>query len=327
MPNLASVAVVVIGRNEGARLLACFQSLLIHTQHIIYVDSGSTDQSVFHAAQRGIDVVALDMSIPFTAARARNAGLNRLQQCYPDCTWVQFIDGDCQIAPNWLHDAVDFLNTHDHVAIACGRLREMYPERSIYNWMCDREWDTPIGIAKACGGIALTRVSAIMAVHGFNEQLIAGEEPELCVRLRQAGWLIWRIDAEMAKHDAAMHRFSQWWKRTKRGGYAFAQGADMHGQAPELHWVAERNRARVWAGLIPVLLLLALFIKPCVALGFCLIYPLQIVRLSLKSAYPYKNALPQAFFQVLGKFAEMAGQLTFLWRKYVSRTVALIEYK
>lgn len=327
MLTIQSVAVIVIGRNEGQRLLACFQSLLAQTSRIIYVDSGSTDQSVAAAESLGITVVALDMSIPFTAARARNTGFERLQQLYPDCGLVQFIDGDCLVSANWLPQAIDFLNTNDQVAVVCGRRKEIAPEQSIYNWLCDIEWDTPIGQTKACGGDALMRVPAFKAVGGFNSALIAGEEPELCVRLRQAGWLIWRIDAQMTQHDAAMYRFSQWWQRAKRAGYAFAQGADLHGQAPELHWVAERNRARIWAGIIPACILIAFFIQPWLAVVLILLYPLQIVRLSLNYAPPYQKALRRAFFLVIGKFAELHGQLTFLWRKYIRQSIALIEYK
>ena len=53
----------------------------------------------------------------------------------------------------------------------------------------------------------------LYGVGGFNPAVIAGEEPELCVRLRQAGWKIHRLDAEMTLHDAAMTSWRQWWKR------------------------------------------------------------------------------------------------------------------
>lgn len=72
-----TVAAVAIGRNEGARLVACLESMVGRVDPIIYVDSGSTDNSVAEARARGAEVVELDMSIPFTAARARNAGAAR----------------------------------------------------------------------------------------------------------------------------------------------------------------------------------------------------------------------------------------------------------
>ena len=118
------------------------------------------------------------------------------------------------------------------VAIVCGRRRERFPELSIYNRMADMEWNTPIGEAKYCGGDAMIRVESLRQVGGYNPALIAGEEPDLCVRLRQHEWIILRIDAEMTLHDIAMIRFGQWWKRCERGGFAFAEGVAMHGRPP-----------------------------------------------------------------------------------------------
>ncbi|MEO7622112.1 MAG: glycosyltransferase, partial [Gallionella sp.] len=208
--------VVVIGRNEGERLRRCLESVGQDAGKIVYVDSGSTDDSVTMAQERGVEVVSLDLSSPFTAARARNAGFSRLYQLSPDMRYVQFVDGDCELVPGWLDKVVNCMETHVEVAMACGRLRERFPEQSIYNLLCDMEWNTPVGNAKACGGIALARVSAFQSVHGYRENLIAGEEPELCVRLRSSGWTIWRLDDEMAWHDAALTRFGQWWRRTMR---------------------------------------------------------------------------------------------------------------
>ena len=202
-----SIGAIVIGRNEGARLIACLEALAGFAP-LIYVDSGSRDGSVDAAQARGARVVELDMSLPFTAARARNAGLAVLPN---DLELVQFLDGDCVVQEGWLDKAQAFLAQHPDVAVVCGRRREMYPDESVYNAMIDDEWDTPVGEALACGGDALVRVDALRAVEGYREDLIAGEEPELCLRLRQAGWRIWRLDAEMTAHDAQITRFGQWW--------------------------------------------------------------------------------------------------------------------
>src|SRR3990167_5804095 len=221
----SAIGVVVIGRNEVERLERCLASLVGAAGKIVYVDSGSTDASVPMAQGLGVEVVALDMSRPFTAARARNEGFACLQRLQPDIHFVQFVDGDCEVVDDWLAKAQAFLCEHPAVAVVCGRRRERFPQRSIYNRMCDLEWDTPVGEAKACGGDALMRADAFAAVKGFRADLIAGEEPELCVRLRAIGWKVWRLGEEMTLHDAAMTHFSQWWQRTLRGGHAFAEGA------------------------------------------------------------------------------------------------------
>jgi hypothetical protein len=112
-----------------------------------YVDSQSTNNSVKNARAASAKVVALDMSIPFSVARARNAGLEHLKAGHTDVRFVQFIDGDCELDAGWLRTALSMIEEHDHVASVCGRRRERSPESSLYNLVCDLEWDTPIGEA------------------------------------------------------------------------------------------------------------------------------------------------------------------------------------
>ncbi|MDF1728363.1 MAG: glycosyltransferase, partial [Sulfitobacter sp.] len=249
-----NIAAVVIGRNEGARLVACLETLQGRVGQIVYVDSGSTDGSQAAARALGAEVLALDLSRPFTAARARNEGLARVD---PQTEFVQFLDGDCCLRKGWLEAASDFLAHRPEVAVVCGRRRERHPEASIYNRLIDREWDTPLGEARACGGDALMRAAALHEVGGYRDSLIAGEEPELCVRLRARGWKVWRLDREMTWHDAELTRLGQWWQRSKRAGHAFAEGAALHGAPPERHWVAETRRALLWGMALPVLILAA----------------------------------------------------------------------
>ncbi|MFM2328301.1 MAG: hypothetical protein RLZZ494_404 [Pseudomonadota bacterium] len=329
--NTNTLGAVVIGRNEGQRLVRCLQSLRDRVAWCVYVDSGSSDDSVAQAQALGADVVNLDMSQPFTAARARNEGLARLRQIAPTLTYVQFVDGDCEIQPDWLHHACAFLAEHPEVTVVCGRRRERFPQASVYNQLCDLEWDTPIGPARACGGDALMRVSALVAVGGYRPDLIAGEEPELCVRLRAAGHHIWRLNVEMTLHDAAMHRLGQWWQRNRRSGHAFAEGAWLHGAPPERHFVAETRRALVWGALLPLLWLGLMIVgaEGLAGLLLCL-YPLQVIRVArrVRAMWP-AHPIPwqQAFFLILGRFPEVQGVLTFHWRRWRRGPVRLIEYK
>ena len=313
-----SLAAVVIGRNEGARLVACLDALRGQVGEVVYVDSGSTDGSVAAAEARGARVVALDMTRPFTAARARNAGIAALSEAV---TRVQVLDGDCVLQDGWLAEAEAFLAAHPEVAVVCGRRREVAPEASVYNRLIDAEWDTPVGEALACGGDALIRRAALAEVGGYREDLIAGEEPEMCVRLRQKGWKIWRLDAEMTRHDAQILRLGQWWQRTKRAGFAFAQGADIHGAPPERHWVRETRRALVWGVALPVAIILAVLVFGPGGALLALVYPAQVARLALR------GGLAWAVLTVLGRFAEAQGALAFLWRKRRGGAAELIEYK
>ena len=321
-----NVGVVVIGRNEGMRLKRCLDGLVACAGRVVYVDSGSTDGSVELARSMGAEVLGLDMRFAFTAARARNEGFGHLRTLAPELVYVQFVDGDCELVDGWMEKAARFLDDHTGVAAVCGRLREKHPEQTIYNMLCDIEWDTPVGEAKACGGLAMMRAHAFESVRGFRVDLIAGEEPELCVRLRGAGWRIWRLGEEMALHDTAMTRFGQWWKRSKRAGYAFAEGASLHGAPPERHYVSEARRALLWGVLLPVLVLASAFVDPRV-LGLLAIYPLQVVRVAMRSKLTGKKAWWRAAFLVLGRFPEGLGQLSFLLNRALHRRGARIEYK
>jgi GT2 family glycosyltransferase len=328
MQGASSIAygVVAIGRNEGERLKCCLQSAA-DVSTLVYVDSGSDDGSVAWARARGIDVVELDMARGFTAARARNAGFRRLMELQPDAAFVQLIDGDCELASAWPAAALEFLRSHPNVCAVFGRLRERYPEQSIYNRICDAEWDVPLGEARACGGIAMMRATALARVGGFREDFIAGEEPELCARLRAAGWSIWRIDREMALHDAAITRFTQWWRRNVRSGYAFALGRHLHGAAPERMWVWESRRAWIWGIWLPLACAAAAAYFGAAGLALLLVYPFQLLRRIPRQPGSWQDRFAFASFELLGRFAEATGQLRFAMHRLFSGRSRIIEYK
>ncbi len=322
------IGVVVIGRNEGERLKRCLRSAISQLNVVVYVDSGSTDGSSEWAGGQGVQVVDLDLSSPFTAARARNAGAARVFELASSVRYVQFIDGDCELVPMWLENARAYLELNPAVVAACGRLRERHPDRSIYNQMCDIEWDTPVGLARYFGGIVMIRTAAFREVGGFREDLIAGEEPELAIRLRKAGGSLARLDFEMALHDADILQFSQWWRRSVRAGYAYALGASIHGAPPEQHWVRESRRSWVWGFFIPVLgffgALMGYFYL--ILLVFFL-FLLQWLRLFKKGRGNRKIRMASATFLIIGKFAEFIGKLRFIWHRLLRQQPRLIEYK
>lgn len=296
----------------------------------VYVDSGSTDGSIEVARSQGVDVVELDLSTPFTAARARNAGFTHLVSTDPQIEYVQFVDGDCEVVEGWLERATSELDANPNIAVVCGRRRERFPEQTIYNQLCDMEWDTPVGETQACGGDSMMRVKAFQQVGGFNPTLIAGEEPELCVRLRQKGWKIFRIDAEMTLHDAQMTRFGQWWKRAMRAGHAYAEGSWLHGAQPERHWVKETRSIWLWGLFIPLLALGTAWLTHGLSLLLLLGYPLQFVRMFgnlRRKNISSKNAAFYALSCIVGKFAQVEGALGFLRTRLLGTKSTLIEYK
>jgi GT2 family glycosyltransferase len=271
----------------------------------------------------GVAVVELDLSTPFTAARARNAGFHRLIELVPWIDHVQFLDGDCELNSAWVRIAADFLRKNPDVSVVCGRRRERFPEKTIYNLLCDFEWATAAGETLSCGGDALMRVKAFTSVNGFRNDLIAGEEPELCARLRRAGWKIWRLEDEMTLHDANMTSFWQWWKRAVRSGFVYAQGV----HALERECRRERNRILLWAGVIPLTTLLLFWIWGASGLYLLLAYPLQVARLAFSDFRISRNRISHAFFLTLGKFPELVGVVKYYFNHLFGITNRLIEYK
>jgi hypothetical protein len=173
----------------------------------------------------------------------------------------------------------------------------------------------------------MMRVAALQQSGGFLDTLIAGEEPELCVRMRAAGWRVWRLDDEMTLHDAAMTHFGQWWKRSMRTGFSYAEGARLHGASPEQHWVHESRSALLWGLALPVTIVVATALVGPAALLGVVVYPLQVVRLFARTTGPWRTSLARAAFLVLGKFPEAAGQLKFLAHRLSGTPGGLIEYK
>jgi GT2 family glycosyltransferase len=327
---MSDLGIVAIGRNEGERLRRCLTSVVGHGLPVIYVDSGSTDGSVDLARSLGAEVVDLDMSLPFTMARGRNAGFARLEQIAPEVRFVQFVDGDCEVVNGWLEQARAALEARPDVAVVGGRRRERYPDRSIYNRLADIEWDSPIGEARYCGGDLMMRVDAFRQVGGYDASLIAGEDPELAVRVRQHGWRILRIDAEMVLHDMAMTRFGQWWKRCVRAGFAFAEGAAMHGKPPEEHYVHEIRSVVFWGMVLPVDILVLAGVTHGAGAALALAYPLQVARIARRyrrSGRAPREAWLYSAAIVLGRFPNAIGALRYWSARLLGHRQQLIEYK
>lgn len=322
------VGVVAIGRNEGARLVACLASLAALDLPIVYVDSASTDGSQAAARAAGAYVLELDLARPFTAARARAEGVAALFADVPSIAYVQFVDGDCTLAPGWIEAARAFLNASPDHAVACGRRRERAPSASPYNRMADLEWDTPIGEAVACGGDALFRASAYRAVGGFDASLIAGEEPELCARLREAGWRIRRLDAEMTVHDAAMTRLDQWWNRAVRSGFGYAQAWRATRAGGHPLYARELRRAVAWTvGPVMASVIGCVLIHPALLFFAPIAYAVQVVRLAVRFRARDGFSWRRAGLLTLGKVAETWGALRYLKRAAAGTTGGTIAYK
>lgn len=328
----ATAGIVVIGRNEGERLMACLDALQSQARPVIYVDSGSTDGSAERARGRGVDVLELDPARPFSAARARNEGAQRLRALVPGAAYVQFLDGDCVVGAGWLDAAEAALAADPRCAAVIGHVQERHPEASAYNRLCDIEWRLPVGpLARSgdIGGRMMVRLAVFEALGGFRPEVIAGEDSEFGVRVSLAGHSLRKLDVPMATHDADMHRFGQWWTRAVRAGHAIGQRAFLHAADASRDCARERRSTWAWGVALPLLVLLTLWPTrgwSLLLLGAYALLGWRILRYRLRCGDRLAEAWLYARFTLLGKFANAWGLLRFERNRWQGR-FRIIEYK
>lgn len=324
--------IVVIGRNEGQRLVACLRSLPIGQYPVVYVDSGSSDGSLEQAGRLGALTISLDNSTPFSAARARNEGVQRIVRDNPLVKYVQFVDGDCTVRNGWLESADDALEGDENLAAVFGQIEEVDPGRSIYNRLCALEWQSPAGKIQGCGdfgGNSMVRLKAFVGVGGFNPQVIAGEDAELAARMLLAKYQIEKLDRAMVRHDANITRFGQWWQRSLRSGHAIGQRAHIHGNSILKDCMRERTSVMIWGMAIPLFIIAGSLISVWIGAAVTALYgvlALRIWRYRTRRGNTAAEAATYTAFTVLGKLPEALGLLRF-WRNQFVRRYQIIEYK
>lgn len=333
---LGRLGIVAIGRNEGNRLRLCLQSIAEFEVPTIYVDSNSSDDSVEVARSHGVDVWQLDPAQPCSAARARREGFRELLSNHPDLEFVFFVDGDCQAESTWPRTAAGYLREHEDVAAVCGRRRELFPRGSAYNLVCDHEWNTPVGEALSVGGDAVYRVTAYREAGEFDPTVPAGEEPELCLRVRKCGWKIWRINADMTTHDAAITRFGQWWNRQLRTGYAgydverrFRLGIFDRIIKSAFRWVVALPLISIVATIVVAWLVSPAWGVVCL-LPMISLFILQICRLTLRARnrkYNWFESFQIGFFTMAAKLPILLGALRQFAEATRGKQAQLVEYK
>ena len=327
------ISIVVIGRNEGERLKRCLHSLARMDRNgfrceTVYVDSGSSDGSLSTAAAMGAETISLQSARP-TAAIGRNAGWKVARG-----EFILFLDGDTVLNEDFVANALpEFLSPS--IAIIWGHRREIYPGASLYNRVLDLDWIYSPGLTPFCGGDALFRRSILEATGGFDDSLIAGEEPELCRRVIAQGGEILHVDHAMTGHDLNMHNFRQYWKRATRAGHAFAEVSSRYAATPNPFWLAEARGNRIRAATLVTLPLLALATstysksaRPLGVLAFML--GLIVIRTAWKARWKTNDRLALLLYGVHSHFQQipiLIGQLQYHLSRYRGTRTALVEYK
>ncbi len=326
------VGAVVIGRNEGERLIRALRAVVPQVRGVVYADSGSSDASPQRAAELGVRVVTIDT--PYTAAKGRQAGLDELLRLAPDLELVQFIDGDCILREGWLAAACDLMARDDRVGAISGRRREEHPGATIYNAMIDVDWNATPGACDYPGGDSLCRVSALRQIGGWSQDLISGEDPDLGFRLRDAGWGVLRLGEEMTLHDINMRSFGAYWRRAVRAGYGFLEVGWRHRRRTGRWWLGRVRSAALYAVLLPVVLVagcvapwpLAWVASVLAALLYARLF-WALWRRCRAMGVDGRVSAAYALANMACKGAVLQGAVRYVLAAARGRRVAIIEYK
>jgi hypothetical protein len=328
-----ALSVVVIGRNEGARLKRCLDSVKAMRVpaggvEIIYVDSDSGDESPRIAGEAGARVIVLRPQRP-TAALGRDTGWRASL-----APFILFVDGDPVIHPDFVtHAMPDFANPK--VAVVFGRTCEIDSNTSVFSRVYDLDWPyPPPGPAEFCIGTALMRRPTLEAVNGHDCTLMAGEEPEICYRLRQQGYVILCLDLPMARHDLTMSRWSQYWRRNVRRGYGDAEVSGRFRKEDAPAYTGRTRHTRIWGPLLVLSPLIAAAGSVAAASWLPLaVLLVAAVALVLRTARSCRHRTDDRFTCVLfsvhwylKEIPLLFGQLRYFFDKYTGNQT-LIEYK
>lgn len=332
------VSVVVIGRNEGQRLVRCLDSIAGMRREgfdveVVYVDSASTDGSPERARALGARALEVRPERP-CAAVGRNAGWRAAKG-----EFVLFLDGDTVLHPDFVARSLPELT--GQVAVVWGHRRESDPGGSVYNRILDLDWIYPPGLSEFCGGDALMRRDVLEEVGGYDEGLIAGEEPEMCRRMRAKGWTIHHADRPMTLHDLAMKSSRAWWRRALRAGHAYAEVSERFRGTGMPLWEedARRNVVRGGAllalfatGVLGTLALLAIrpVLSPLPLAAVAGVVVLLAARTGWKARWKGGGAMTLFLYGLHSQLQQipiLVGQLTQRRDARAGRRRGLIEYK
>jgi glycosyltransferase involved in cell wall biosynthesis len=330
MSEPSKVAIVFIGRNEEQHLYNALQSAISLGHPIVYVDSGSTDRSLEIAVTFDIEIVHLEK--PYSVSRARNAGIRYLQEFHPSVEFIQLVDADCTLYSGWIALAHEYLVHHPQTALVRGQRHEVDPDISWLHILLGIEWELSLHGDEAAGGDMLLRSQAFTAVGGFAEYLPSGgEDLELGFRLKQLGWQMVALRADMTSHHGHLKSWRDWWRRSIRSGYAYANVADIYKRTPQKYWLRPTLSNFVWGCLLP---LMALIFAPLtqgksilLAATLYLVLWIRVYYSIRRLGYRMKQAIIYASTTVFGKLPMSFGLVLYLRDKIQQHDHHLIEYK
>jgi glycosyltransferase involved in cell wall biosynthesis len=221
------ISFIVIGRNEGWKITNCLSGVMrtieyneMKNYEIIYIDSGSTDDSIQRVSEFP-EVKRLLIIGDFNAAIARNIGA---REAHGDILF--FIDGDVEIFPQFLKRVTDGAS---HLIYDCvtGQLNNFYYNQAgnlLGRGPATYKGTTPKDekVVKASGGNFLIKRSIWILTGEMKTKFKKNEDLDFILRLSRKGIKTIRVPEFIGVHHTIDHRNNErMWKTVTSGSVMY----------------------------------------------------------------------------------------------------------
>lgn len=294
---------------------------------IVFVTDKIGGANAVLAAQLGAEVVNLGGG-SLGPGRIRNTGYRRLKAIDPEVEFVQFLEADFQLDPNWFEAAAAFMRRRPEVSIIDGHQSVRLSDKSVLNRIAEISREKATGELQVLGGSAFMRAAAFEEVGGFRGDIAANDTEDLCLRLRRRGHHIWCIDDAMGQINLPQLRLKDWWANAKRCGYEYAHGKSLHGSPPERFRVLEHARALIWGGIFPAMIIFSAIIfavatkflsplaNPVATFGWImgfgsLIYLVKLLVIAIRHGFFSLSSWAYGLITIAGHFGEFIGVMNY----------------
>lgn len=199
---MLTVSIIIKALNEEHNIARALESSLhaisvIGTGEVILADSKSTDRTVEIARKYPIKIAQL------LSEKDRCCGAGaQLGFIYAEGKYLYILDGDMEISPEFLQQAIQLMENNSDIAGVGGLVREMNIQSLEFQSRAERgSQDMQPGEVDHLAMGGLYRREAVEKI-GYltNRNLHSYEEFELGIRLRTAGWKLQRLPVESVKH-------------------------------------------------------------------------------------------------------------------------------
>lgn len=246
---MTELSVVLITKNQAWNATRLIESVLeaispLSSTEVTLVDSASADETVELARRYPISILRLRGGQPLSPAIGRYVGYQHAKGEY-----ILFLDGDTRLVPGWLPWALRTLQENPRAGAVTGHVINLptsavaeEPTPPLLKNLPEIPREVLWG-SSGGGGAALYRRSVLEQVGTFNPYLCSDEEPELGLRIRQAGYRFLELDYPIVRHyNDAPVAFSTILSRRRRNFLlGIGQGARYHLTSKLLwSWLKER---------------------------------------------------------------------------------------